>query len=210
MCRNILIFLLIFTINCATYWGNRKRDLKDIITLGAEKKEYGAGARFGPLALGLFFQGEKDKLSNKIKGDGFGLRGGSFGKYHTEQLVFGFMGGEKFYSKIQNKRNELKKNEFNYFNFFNQKLKKRKEKKKNKYIKEVYKKIAKEQNRPEILDFIPKEEQKKYSISYFFQIEAFFGFFYGLRIGFNILEFVDFIVGFTSVDISRDDIKIKE
>jgi len=41
---------------------------------------------------------------------------------------------------------------------------------------------------------------------YFFQFEASAGFFGALRVGFNVAELVDFVLGFAGIDLLRDDV----
>ncbi|ABJ77731.1 hypothetical protein IQB76_12995 [Leptospira borgpetersenii serovar Hardjo-bovis] len=92
-----LSYFLISFINCATYFQNRKNDLKDIFTLGAETPGYGAGLRIGPLAAGFVFQGGESAPGKRDLGKGYGLRSGYFGLYRSQQLIFGILGGDTFF-----------------------------------------------------------------------------------------------------------------
>ncbi|PJZ71537.1 hypothetical protein CH373_00120 [Leptospira perolatii] len=92
---SILIFL--FFCNCATYWSQRKNDLGDVFTVGVENPGYGLGLRLGPLAAGFVFQGGETQPGKKDLGKGFGLRGGTVGRYRSQQLIFGILGSEKFH-----------------------------------------------------------------------------------------------------------------
>jgi len=56
----------------------------------------------------------------------------------------------------------------------------------------------------------PEDPNHKYSkfspVPYFFDIELGFGLGYMIRIGFNLAEFLDFLVGLTTIDFLSDDI----
>lgn len=95
-----LILSLSFFLQCATYWKNRKNDFQDIVTVGAETPMYGAAVKVGPLPIGVLFQGGESEMGKKDLGRGIGLRGGQFGTYHSQQLVFGILGGESFHSGL--------------------------------------------------------------------------------------------------------------
>ena len=212
MKKKFIFLFFLFFLDCATYWKHRKKDLQDIVTFGVEKKGYGTGGRLGPLALGFFFQGEEDNLSNQNKENGIGLRGGNFGRYQTKQLVFGFLGGENFYilkkkNNLENQRNEKKSHSVRYFDFYQQITPNKKlEERKQKYAEKMMKEIAKRHNQELPLSVFQKKK-KTYPISYFFQMEVFFGLSYVLRFGFNFSELIDFVLGFTNLDILKDDIK---
>ncbi|AVQ11004.1 Uncharacterized protein XB16_0662 [Leptospira santarosai] len=102
--RNGFFFLFLFLsylfvnfTNCATYFQNRKNDLKDIFTVGVETPGYGAGFRIGPLAAGFVFQGGESAPGKRDLGKGYGLRNGYFGLYRSQQLIFGILGGDTFF-----------------------------------------------------------------------------------------------------------------
>lgn len=95
-----LLLTLSFFLQCATYWKNRKNDFQDIVTVGAETPMYGAAVKVGPLPIGVLFQGGESEMGKKDLGRGVGLRGGQFGTYHSQQLVFGVLGGESFHSGL--------------------------------------------------------------------------------------------------------------
>lgn len=102
--RNGFFFLFLFLsylfvnfTNCATYFQNRKNDLKDIFTVGVETPGYGAGFRIGPLAAGFVFQGGESAPGKRDLGKGYGLRNGYFGLYRSQQLIFGILGSDTFF-----------------------------------------------------------------------------------------------------------------
>ncbi|MCG6195078.1 hypothetical protein LFX25_17710 [Leptospira sp. FAT2] len=92
-----ILYLFISATNCATYLQNRKNDFKDIFTAGVETPGYGAGVRIGPLAAGFVFQGGESEPGKRDLGKGYGLRGGYFGSYRSQQLIFGILGGDTFF-----------------------------------------------------------------------------------------------------------------
>lgn len=55
------ILLLFLLADCATYWKNRRKDMQDVVTVGAETPMYGAAVKIGPLPIGFLFQGENPK-----------------------------------------------------------------------------------------------------------------------------------------------------
>ena len=94
----LLLLACISIVDCATYWNNRRKDLQDVITVGVEKPAYGVTLKLAPLNLGFLFVGGETEPGKKDLGGGIGLRGGSFSSYVAQQLVFGWMGGDTFYS----------------------------------------------------------------------------------------------------------------
>lgn len=57
---------------------------------------------------------------------------------------------------------------------------------------------------------VATEEEKEGSRASWFKTEAAIGLYYGLRVGFNYGEFLDFILGFTTLDILKDDVQVVE
>jgi hypothetical protein len=228
MSRIFLVFLLILTItNCATYWKNRKNDSKDIIQLGLETPVYGAGFRIGPLPVGLFFAGGESEMGKKDLGSGVGLRGGETGVYHSQQLVFGFLGGESFHSGeslkddsgkaivdkhgipvTEDERSNIKSYKLRYFSFINDPVEDRAKRKKAKFQKEFISDLAKSSNNPELKSLLPEEDPKPYGYPshYIWQAELFLGAYGGVRLGVNFAELADFVIGFTTADILKDDL----
>lgn len=225
----LFTFLFLFTLqNCATYWENRRKDFQDIFTLGVEDPGYGAGFRMSFLSIGFHFQGGETEAGKKDKGKGYGIRGGSLGKYHSQQLVFGFMGGESFYfgepvvdeegklelqegiPRVENDRDNLKSHKLRYLKFYrdppSERRKRNKEKIRKKIIEDLIDSTGKEE---EYAPYLPPEKQKPYGYpnSYLYQIEFFGGAYFALRAGFNIAEFFDFLLGFTTYDLLEDDLQ---
>lgn len=224
-------FLVISMIilNCSTYLNHRKKDLQDITTFGIEKPGYGIGLRLSVLPLGFFFQGGESAPGKKDIGEGFGLRGGSFGKYFTQQLVFGAFGGETFYSGepflseegkpiledsvvlTDSERDNLKSYNLKYLKLFSDPPKERQKRSKEKLKKVIVEKLIEKNPDPTILSYLPKESKKPYGYpnEYKYQIEVFFSMYYGIRVGINFSELVDFLLGFTTLDILGDDVENK-
>ena len=167
--------------------------------------------------------------NKKDLGEGVGLRGGSFSSYFSQQLVFGWLGGETFYAgelelaedgKIQyeNKiplvkdpRDNIKSHSLKYISILTDPPKERKKEKKEKAIKEIIQTALAENPNPDpaLLAYLPKEKIKPYGYpkSYIYQIELTLGVYRGIRIGFNPAELIDFILGFTTYDLYDDDAK---
>ncbi|MDX1959943.1 MAG: hypothetical protein SFU98_15335 [Leptospiraceae bacterium] len=219
-----LILVLLF-IQCSTYAENRRKDTMDIVTIGGERNAYGFGLRISYLTFGFFFQGGESELGKKDLGDGYGLRGGSLSSYHSQQLIFGVLGGETYYSgepvrddkgeivleekipKVLNSRDNLKSHKVRYLNFYSDPPEERTKRNKEKVKKKIAKDLVEKLNDPTLLSYLPTEKKKPngYGNNFPFQVEIFLGTHYGLRLGFNIAEFLDFVLGFTTLDILEDD-----
>ena len=226
MFYRFFILLLFFSFsNCATYWGNRKNDLKDILTIGVERKGFGTGLRLGPLAAGLVFQGGSErKLS--LAATGYGLRGGHFGKYYSRQLIFGILGGETFYAGeideetlnlaiedneipvSPDERDNLKSFRVRYFSLYHSPLPERKKQKKEEFQRAFADYLIKKTGDNSLKKMIPEKSYKTngYPPSYPYELDFYAGIYYGIRLGINISEILDFIFGFTGYDLLDDDI----
>jgi hypothetical protein len=226
--NNIYIFIIIITlfINCSTYWGYRKKDLQDTVTIGVENPSYGLGIRVSYLPLGFFFMGGESSMGKKDKGEGIGIRGGGVGKYFTNQLLFGFLGGEMFYfgepllsekgepileEKIistASQRDNLKSYNVKYIKIFSDPPRQRQKRNKEKNRELIVKKLIEKNKDPSLLAYLPEKPKKPngYPSTYPFQIEIFGGIYYSFRLGINFSEILDFLLGFTTYDLLDDDI----
>ncbi|MBE7412776.1 MAG: hypothetical protein L6Q54_01830 [Leptospiraceae bacterium] len=220
------ILLSFFFFNCATYWNNRRKDFQDIFTVGFEAPGFGAGLRVGPASVGLAFLGGETAPGKLDKGSGVGLRGGRFGFYKSQQLTFFLLGGETFYSddvkydsdgnpeiekglpKLNSERDNIKSHKSRYLTLYFDPIKDRRKEKRDDVKFAIIDELAKKTDDPAIKAYLPKREKKPhgYSKSYLFQVEIYAGIYYGLRLGFNFAELVDFILGFTTIDILDDDV----
>ncbi len=224
-----ILICIFFFVDCATYWNNRRKDLQDVFTVGVEKPVYGVNLKLAPINLGFLFVGGETEPGKKDLGGGIGLRGGSFSSYFSQQLVFGWLGGETFYSgeleladdgKIQyenkipivkDSRDNVKSYSLVYMKILADPPKDRKKRQKEEVRRMVIKNMLEENpnTNPAILAYLPKENEKPngYPKSYLYQIEFAIGIYGGIRIGFNPAELVDFIFGFTTYDLYDDDVK---
>lgn len=220
------ILLILFLFNCATYWQNRRKDFQDIAHAGVETPVYGGGFRVGPIPLGFYFAGGETEMGARDLGSGWGLRGGEFGKYHSQQLVYGFLGGEKFHSgepmreegKIltddkgipltENDRANTKSYKMRYFSFFNDPIAERQRRKKEAFRRAFVEKLIQESGNEELRAYIPAEEEKPfgYPPQFLYQVDVFMGVYGGFRVGVNLAELLDFVLGFTTADILGDDV----
>jgi hypothetical protein len=233
MLRSLLYLFILsgFFFNCDTYWENRRKDAQDIFHIGVETPVYGAGFRVGPLPIGLYFEGGETELGKRDLGSGIGLRGGEFGTYHSQALVFGFLGGEDFYSgepirtedgKVVvdkhgiglslDERANLKSYKMRYFSYFDDPVSERKKRKKEEFRKQFIEELIQEGLSPELKAYIPEEDKKPfgYPSQFLWQLDLFLGIYGGARVGFNIAECADFFVGFTTFDMLDDDVAIDE
>ncbi|EMO51702.1 LIC13411 family adhesin [Leptospira noguchii] len=241
-----LSYFLISFINCATYFQNRKNDLKDIFTVGVETPGYGAGVRIGPLAAGFVFQGGESASGKRDLGKGYGLRGGYFGSYRSQQLIFGILGGDTFFPlgvetqtsetespetisletteelknledsktpgdkvpEFLNERYNIKSQKLRYLSFYNIPVAERRRKKKEEFYKRFIEKQNLDKNDPAVQNALQNFNKRKdgYPKSFLYQIEVYLGIYAGLRIGFNPVELLDFLIGFTGLDLLEDDV----
>ncbi|TGM73096.1 hypothetical protein EHR01_17985 [Leptospira mtsangambouensis] len=225
-----LLISLSFFLQCATYWKNRKNDFQDIVTVGAETPMYGAALKVGPLPIGFVFQGGESEMGKKDLGRGLGLRGGQFGTYHSQQLVFGILGGESFHSGLplldakgnwlvdkkgipltSDERANVKSYKMRYYSYIYDPVKDRKRRKKEHFRRELTKDIVASTGQKEFLVYLPEEDLKPfgYPPGYSWNVEVTAGVYGGARLGFNVAEAFDFLLGFTTVDLLDDDVEGK-
>lgn len=223
----VLLFLSL-TTHCATYWKNRKNDFQDIVTVGAETPMYGAAVKLGPLPVGFLFVGGESEMGKRDLGRGVGIRGGELGGYHSQQLVFGILGGESFFSGqplkdekgnwlvdkkgiafTEDERANLKSYKMRYLSLFNDPVKERKRRKKESFQRELTKDIIKSTGKEEFAIYLPKEDLKPYGYppGFLWNVEIAGGVYGGARLGFNFGEAFDFLIGFTTLDMLDDDIE---
>ena len=230
MSKTIIYFFLFFLLNCSTYWAHRKNDLKDVFNIGIEKPGYGFGFRMSYLSMGFFFQGGETAPGKKDIGSGYGLRGGDTGKYFTQHLVFGILGGESFYAGEPKKdsedeivieenivitnqeRSNLKSYNVKYLKIFIDPPIERQKRNKQKIKEQIANQLLEKNKDPALLAYLPPKPKKPngYGASYPYQFDIFIGLYYGIRLGVNFSEFLDFILGFSSLDIMGDDLIIQE
>ncbi|MCC5814423.1 MAG: hypothetical protein JJT78_06680 [Leptospira sp.] len=222
------ILIIFFVTDCASYWQNRRKDLQDVVHVGAETPVYGAGFRLFFLPVGFYFAGGESELGKRDKGAGFGLRGGDFGKYHSQQLVFGILGGENFHSgealrdengkvifnkqgiqETDDERANLKSVKMRYFSFFNDPVDERNKRKKEEFRRRYMEDMIRKTKNKELQAYIPEREPKPfgYPPGFNWQIDVFFGLYGGVRAGINLAELADFVVGFTTIDMLGDDVE---
>jgi hypothetical protein len=222
-----LFLLLLFLSDCSTYMNHRRKDIQDIFTFGFEKPGYGVGLRMSYLAFGVVFQGGETIPGKKDLGSGIGLRGGDLGKYHSQQLIFGFLGGESFFSgeaiideegnfiedegilQTSSERSNTKSFKVRYLKFFSDPPKERQKRNRDTVKELIAKQLLEKTKDPSLLAYIPPKPKKPngYPVQYHYQIEAYLGVYYGVRIGVNFAEILDFFLGITTIDILKDDLK---
>lgn len=230
--RALPFFLLpLFSIQCATYWSNRKNDLQDIVTIGAEKPMYGAALQVGPVPVGVLFLGGETEPGKYEEGVGLGLRGGEFGLYRSQQLVYFFLGGASFLSGepirdnkgkqirdkkgvllSENERANIKSYTYRYFAFFNDPIKNRKKRKKESFKRQAAEDLVKETGKPEYYAYMPEADPKPfgYPAGTSWKVEATVGLYGGARVGVNFAELADFVLGILTYDLLEDDVEGKE
>ncbi|WP_207797589.1 LIC13411 family adhesin [Leptospira haakeii] len=246
------IFLLgLVVIDCSSYWSHRKKDLGDVFTAGIETPGYGIGVRVGPLATGFVFQGGESEPGKRDLGTGYGLRGGTYGPYRSQQLIFGFLGGEKFHSmpptetspkkeetktptsnaptsdnilllpenaeseqdpnptpELLDERLNSKSYEIRYLRFYNNPVSERRKAKKEAFFRKYLESLDPDKRNEAIQTFLAQNPKNKddYPSAFLFEVELYISIRYGIRLGFNFGEFLDFLLGFAGIDLMEDDI----
>ncbi|GIX42160.1 MAG: hypothetical protein KatS3mg129_1893 [Leptospiraceae bacterium] len=194
---------------------NRKQDLLDIFTFEIQDKTYGMNARVSFLQLGLFYQ---DGNNHNI-----GIRKGIYGNLDHYNFSFIFLGSEHFKGKKFIENPEFEKEIINIQK--NPEKYKQIPKKLEEYYKEkdnIIKENLKYQKRNKFYDvYLPfgtnktlknsnnlfKEAKHFTNISFYTDAQIQLGLYYGITIGINIGELVDFIIGIFTLDILNDDLK---
>jgi hypothetical protein len=222
-----IVFLLIITslfVQCKTV-EKKKNDLSDIGTLGLEKSVYGLAFRAGPLPVGFLFSGGSSTELSTETINGVGLRGGQWDTYYSKQLIFGFGGGESFFSAELSKnekgeilylkkipistveRSNLKSYVVKYVDIFHDPPKDRQKRQKKAVQKYVFEKLSAGMDTTAFEPYLPKEDPKPkgYPDTYIYQFEIVLGVYGGLRLGFNLAELADFLTGMVGIDLLEDD-----
>ena len=166
---------------CSTaYWSDRGRDAADIFT-ATVGVGFGARARVGPLHAGLFYGGDKA-----------GLRGGELRSYSLR--------GDDWFSVATMECTVFSAEHFGYA-----------EARGKDYGAFGYPLVSFVCD-PKSNDFPPRisiTSRNGALHPYYTQIEIEAGLFGGIRLGFNPGELLDFILGWTTIDIFKDDIGAK-
>ncbi|MBI3395976.1 MAG: hypothetical protein HY042_09085 [Spirochaetia bacterium] len=186
------VCVLLTASNCAsTYVQNRISDAGDIFTVELQTQSYGLAVRAGPIKAGLSYKSP----------DGYavGLRGGRAGSHQTEELTLLLFGSDSFKRKVdapekdqgpgksQNAKDQTslpdpRQKEFDARSPFGTKKSMQK-------TKSVLKGKT---------EFAPPY--------YYTQIEITVGIYFGIKLGINPGELLDFILGFVGIDIMGDDL----
>jgi len=197
--------LLIFLLQCqSTYWQNRGRDAMDILTIEGSTGNYGAAVRIGPLKFGAHY---------KSPGKAYGLRGGSVSSHYTAEFAALFMGADYYTSAPLDDLLPTKK----------------KEKEETPTATGILSGPEKEtlpesdaltarrgkefRARSPFGTKIPLQKTRRLlynrkelaPLYYYTQLELTAGFYGGVKIGLNLGELLDFLLGFIGLDIMADD-----
>lgn len=180
------LFSLSASSACQTaYVKNRARDAGDIFTFELQTKMYGLSVRAGPIKAGLSY---KDP-----DGASIGLSGGTAGAHKTHEFTFLVFGADSLEvdppspesgEKKEDHPLEVRKKNFTARSPFGTK----------KSLRET-KNVLKD-----------KKAKTEFAPAYYYtQIEVNVGIYYGLRVGVNLGELLDFFLGFFGIDIMGDD-----
>ncbi|MCB1177762.1 MAG: hypothetical protein KDK36_09305 [Leptospiraceae bacterium] len=178
--KYITFILISFNFSSCLYLQNRAKDTSDIFTIGLEQKTAGASIYFwkggGGIQYGKY-------------GEGIGLRNGHIGIYKTggsQRRIYG--NGDNTPFKISSASG-------------------------NSYIL-----INTYEHRPISADYRNRKKYYRFRNVFFlkvflqddkptpFIIETSFGLYYGIRLGINVSELLDFLFGIANLDIMEDDL----
>ena len=197
-------------VNCASvYLHNRLRDAGDIITVEFNTSAYGVSARVGPLKAGAYYKAPA--------GFSGGLRGGRIGRHHSAEFTALFFGAD-YFSELaladllppatpqgQAKAGKGAEGE-------EQEGAKKAKKAAGPALVTVQRRKAFRARAP--LGTLAPAHAKKNLLrsedvftvpAYFSQVELSVGLFVGVKIGLNPGELLDFLLGWFTVDLYRDD-----
>lgn len=214
----IICMLCLILINCASlknYFMNRAYDLRDIGNIGVEENVYGGGIYIDSLILGL---------SYNVDGEGYGLRFGHLGKYKTGKED-AFSSNFYRFNEIQScKEANVKKTRNiggNFLIFFGSNYHEaesalfRNHKKMLVNVNEtavIFLSSSKvSSGRTNVICYKDIQANTFLRDSYVvLPIEVSVGFLFGIRLGFNPHELLDFMVGIVGFDLLDDDISNTE
>lgn len=169
---------------------NRVQDMGDIVNLGVEENVYGFAFNIDMLLIGW----KKDS-----GGVGYGMRYGHFGKYKPgnniplrirtkDKKVVGYYGDIQFLLA--------------YSGYYHEPIKPENIRSERKQVRFAMMGATGRKSTPNEL-YLINEPRESYC---YLPIEISLGVYYGIRIGFNPHEFVDFIAGFIGFDPLDDDV----
>lgn len=188
----ISILLPLLLVQCSSlYWYQRAKDSADIFTLEFQTQSYGAAVRIGPVKFGL-----NHKSRN---GSSFGLRAGEFGEFDDRDFSLFLIGSDLLFDQ---KREKADPTEESVRDELPSTLKLRR--------KDV-------QARSPFGTTVPlqkaqplfKESRTKNRFApahHLTGIEASAGLYFGIKIGFHVGEFFDWVIGWFGGDPFGDDL----
>ena len=163
-------------------------DLRDIFTFTIAKPAVGAKVQIGPIGIGLY---DQQFLTKYIRHMEFGLKHGEFTSFVSEDLTcIGTLGEQSRHTHLMfGSDGEIYGRGVGYNRQRDRKRIALRTKVRMKYSRSGL--------------FVSSPERT--SITHYSRLELAIGLYSGIRIGFNPLEFVDFLIGFTTWDIAEDD-----
>jgi len=209
-----LFSLTVFADCSGPYLRNRMRDAKDIFTFEASTRSYGVSARVGPLKAGVSY---KDP-----RGVAAGLRGGQAGVYHSAEFTAMIFGADYFtHAPLVDEEAESEEPPDGTTEKPSEKPQPSPssnpspeaggepgqdtdllgERNKEFHARSPFGTSISISRKRSIL----KEGAGWAAPTYFTQIEITVGAYIGLKIGFNPGELLDFLLGWFTIDIYRDD-----
>ncbi|EPG74165.1 hypothetical protein LEP1GSC058_3264 [Leptospira fainei serovar Hurstbridge str. BUT 6] len=113
-------------------------------------------------------------------------------------------------SEIDNldERQKAKSFDIRYLKFYNIPVEERRKQKKEAFFRKYIENLDPNKKNEALQNFLMENPLNKddYPKAFLFQLELYIGARYGIRIGFNLAELLDFLIGFTGLDILEDDI----
>ncbi|EQA45222.1 hypothetical protein LEP1GSC050_3251 [Leptospira broomii serovar Hurstbridge str. 5399] len=105
-------------------------------------------------------------------------------------------------------RQKAKSFDIRYLKFYNIPVEERRKQKKEAFFRKYIENLDPDKKNEALQSFLAENPVNKddYPKAFLFQLELYVGARYGIRIGFNVAELLDFLIGFTGLDILEDDI----
>ena len=181
---SIAVVATLFT-GCG-YWTDRVRDTADILTFGLERSLWGAKGQIGPFGqLGMYCAGH----TPVGRPDGFGLAGGQFQSYTFEDCtvppLVGFVQARR--TVVDNRRKDFH------------------------VLSVVWCPVLHPQTgspSPSFFGGFEGADDWRRLAPRYTQVEIAAGLVYGLRVGFNPGELLDWLVGWFGGDLYADDVGV--
>ncbi|MDF3818273.1 hypothetical protein P3G55_00090 [Leptospira sp. 96542] len=186
LCSLIILFVFAHCQSIGNYAKNRAVDFGDSFTIGLESDHYGAGVWLWCLGGGLQFNQDAK---------GFGMRNGHYGLYQAggsgRMEIFGQKSSDAITNQMGNSFLVINSNQHRAL------------------YPDTRRSRDKSYDASNVLFLVSYTGKKQNGKGYCenpVNFEVSLGLYLGVRAGFNLSEFTDFILGFSTFDLMDDDV----